>query len=126
MRPQVVVAGLALMAALPLAARAATISSVSPNRGSMLGGTRLTILGEGFASEFEYTLAVYVGTQLCRVEDYYTTNTQIVCYAPPTGASERARRGEAENRRARWSPSTAARAGSLRARGPRRPCGERR
>lgn len=62
---------------------AATLRDVWPRRGGYLGHTSLTITGNGFARNgVEGSTRVFVGNQECRVEPYYSSDTQLVCYSP--------------------------------------------
>ena len=46
--------------------------------GSIFGGTRLYIYGDGFDSN-DYDNVVYVGSELCPIDNYYTSPTLLVC-----------------------------------------------
>ena len=52
-------------------------------RGSEAGGTHLRIRGRGFSDKEAPDNKVFVGGKECRVIQYYTTPTQIVCETPP-------------------------------------------
>jgi len=56
------------------------ISSVSPNTGSMQGGTTLTINGENFCNNAQYPVVVNVGGQPCTVVN--ASLTSILCQTP--------------------------------------------
>ena len=60
------------------------ISSVTPNFGSVEGGTWITIVGANFASGGLFTnRLIFVGGQICKEVSYYTNSERIVCVAPP-------------------------------------------
>ncbi|CAF3091006.1 unnamed protein product [Rotaria socialis] len=58
----------------------AVISSVSPNTGSLQGGTTLTINGENFCNNAQYPVVVNVGGQPCTVLN--ASLTTIQCQTP--------------------------------------------
>ncbi|XP_033119893.1 fibrocystin-L-like [Anneissia japonica] len=59
-----------------------SISSVTPTRGSLAGGTRLTISGDGFSAATADDLRVTIGEgRTCVVESF--TYTMITCTTPP-------------------------------------------
>ncbi|CAF4384548.1 unnamed protein product [Rotaria magnacalcarata] len=58
----------------------AVISSVSPNTGSLHGGTTLTINGEDFCNNAQYPVVVNVGGQPCTVLN--ASLTTIQCQTP--------------------------------------------
>jgi len=56
------------------------VDEVFPQRGSLEGGTRLTIRGTGFSrGGVQGSTTVFVGPNVCDTIEYYTTDTQIVC-----------------------------------------------
>ena len=59
-----------------------TVTSISPNRGSLLGGTKLTIHGSGFSTKNSSDLAVSIGDRSCHVTD--STNNRITCVTSST------------------------------------------
>ncbi|CAE7477082.1 unnamed protein product [Symbiodinium sp. CCMP2456] len=78
---------LVLAASCAVAADAATITTVYPNRGSTEGGTYLVISGSGFMMPTEAnpwdSQVVYVGSKICNIMAHYTSSTQIVCMTTP-------------------------------------------
>eukprot|EP00049_Salpingoeca_infusionum_P016727 m.345219 g.345219 ORF g.345219 m.345219 type:complete len:3928 (+) comp16139_c0_seq5:247-12030(+) len=61
----------------------ATITDVTPSYGSLMGGTLVTIRGSGFERDgAEGTTTAYIGTSVCEMVEYYSTDSQIVCRAP--------------------------------------------
>lgn len=59
------------------------IASISPNFGSVEGGTAITITGANFRSAGLFTShQVYVGGNVCEIIDYYSTNERIICKTP--------------------------------------------
>ena len=65
------------------------ITSVSPNFGSVEGGTLVTISGSNFQSGGLFTShQVYVGGDVCKIVDYYSTNERIICETPKCYAPE--------------------------------------
>jgi hypothetical protein len=67
------------------------ITSVSPQYGSVKGGTQITISGINFASGSKGIFtdrAVFIGGNRCEINDYYTTDTTIVCLTPPCDAPD--------------------------------------
>eukprot|EP01138_Halocafeteria_seosinensis_P003625 gb/GECG01003704.1/.p1 GENE.gb/GECG01003704.1/~~gb/GECG01003704.1/.p1 ORF type:complete len:3814 (+),score=427.70 gb/GECG01003704.1/:1-11442(+) len=90
--PTVVVGMYVVLAYATTTVEGQVIHDISPNRGSIAGGTRVTITGRGFQNNgpdgFEATgenffTTVFFGNNICEIEDYYTNQNQIVCYAPP-------------------------------------------
>jgi hypothetical protein len=60
-----------------------TIYTITPSTGSILGGTSLRIYGTNFQPSGLFSqVLVFVGTSLCHVVGYYTTNEQINCVVP--------------------------------------------
>ncbi|CAE7255018.1 Pkhd1l1 [Symbiodinium microadriaticum] len=78
---------LVLAASCAVAADAATITTVYPDRGSTEGGTYLVISGSGFMMPTEAnpwdSQVVYVGSKICNIMAHYTSSTQIVCMTTP-------------------------------------------
>ena len=59
------------------------ISQISPQYGSLAGGTLLTISGSGFArGGIVGSTDVYIGALRCDVIDYYSDDTRLVCRTP--------------------------------------------
>lgn len=68
----------------------AVVSIISPSQGSMVGGTKVTVHGAGFARGpmgSVSTARVFVGALECRIEPYYSSDSRLVCYTPasPSG-----------------------------------------
>jgi hypothetical protein len=59
------------------------IASVTPNFGSVEGGTWITITGANFASGGMFTnRMIFVAGQVCKEIPYFTTSQRVVCIAP--------------------------------------------
>eukprot|EP00051_Salpingoeca_urceolata_P019992 m.295984 g.295984 ORF g.295984 m.295984 type:complete len:3942 (+) comp19518_c0_seq1:299-12124(+) len=64
--------------------KGAIITGVTPIYGSMEGNTRITIQGSGFARDgLEGRTDVYVGNELCTVDEYNSNDNALVCYTAP-------------------------------------------
>jgi hypothetical protein len=78
----------AAVAALLLgAAHAATVNYITPSVGSLAGGTRVIVWGAGFATGpmgAATNVRVYVGAGECVVEPYYSSDSKLTCYTPPS------------------------------------------
>jgi len=62
----------------------AVLNAVQNNVGSLMGGTFLTLWGSGFSREGKSgSTQVYLGTNLCPVVEYYSSDTKLVCFTPP-------------------------------------------
>ena len=68
------------------------VSSLSPRRGSLVGGTKVTIYGGGFSGDpYDTTNVVFFGDTPCDVDWFNsgTSTTRIVCWTRPyVGARE--------------------------------------
>ena len=63
-----------------------TISSITPNFGSVEGGTWITIAGANFLQSGLFTTRfIYVGTDRCVEIQYFTTDTSVTCVVPKCG-----------------------------------------
>ena len=60
------------------------INNVSPNNGSLLGGTLLSINGDYFSESSAYPLMVKVGTETCTILSSSQTNIQCKTPAKPS------------------------------------------
>jgi hypothetical protein len=59
------------------------ISSVTPNFGSIQGGSWVTIRGANFLSQGMFTnRAIFIGGQVCKEIPYYTTDNRMICVSP--------------------------------------------
>jgi hypothetical protein len=59
------------------------ITTIKPNFGSVEGGTKITISGANFQSDFLFTeCVVYIGNSKCDIVPHYTDDSQIVCFTP--------------------------------------------
>jgi hypothetical protein len=59
------------------------IASVTPNFGSVEGGTWITIVGANFASGGMFTnRMIFIAGQVCKEIPYFTTSQRVVCIAP--------------------------------------------
>ena len=59
------------------------ISTITPYFGGAEGGTELTITGEGFQPDaLTSSYVVYIGGEICKANEYYSTNERIVCTTP--------------------------------------------
>ena len=71
-------------------AYSATITSLSPSTLGLNGGTSITLLGVGFmrgegtTATTDGATLVFVNNQPCVEVEYYTTDNQFVCIAPPS------------------------------------------
>ena len=60
------------------------ISALQASRGSTQGGTFLTIWGAGFSmSGKQGMVTVFVGSSVCQLVEYYSSDTRLVCFTPP-------------------------------------------
>lgn len=76
--------GIVVLLAAFVGTQAATIWGISPSRGSIRGGTVVSIFGSGFNRNGQQgSTRVFFGVDECIQEPYYSTDTQFVCYAPP-------------------------------------------
>eukprot|EP01035_Chromulina_nebulosa_P018019 gene18019-23659_t len=65
------------------------IFQVSPNIGGLIGGTNIKIYGANFQPSGLFSnLVVYIGNDLCEINNYYTTNEQIYCVTPPCATDD--------------------------------------
>ena len=63
----------------------AVIYGMTPTSGSTAGGTLLTITGVNFMRDgTDGETFVFLASQVCEYVEYYSTDTQYVCYTPPT------------------------------------------
>lgn len=63
-----------------------TISSITPNFGSVEGGSWITLQGANFLQSGLFTNRfVYVGTDKCTEIQYFTTDTSLTCVVPKCG-----------------------------------------
>ena len=61
------------------------LNGVQAVQGSLAGGTFLTVWGTGFhAGGAEGVVNVFIGSSLCPSVPYYSDDTKIVCYTPPS------------------------------------------
>ena len=59
------------------------ISSITPSRGGVEGGTRITIAGYNFKQMGLFSnQVVFIGDGICKILNYYTTDGQIQCITP--------------------------------------------
>ena len=66
------------------AGQTAVVRKIQPLRGSLMGGTEITITGAGFADD-EWAGAanlVFVNSQACSILKFFTTETRLVCVTP--------------------------------------------
>ena len=62
---------------------AQVIQGIQATKGSTEGGTYLTIWGSGFHLNKQGQLNVFIGTTVCPIVKYFSTDSTIVCYTPP-------------------------------------------
>ncbi|QDZ24800.1 fibrocystin-L [Chloropicon primus] len=67
------------------AGKVAKISTVSPTKGSLEGGTLLTIAGVNFETDLYASQSqAFVGTEECKIKEFYSGSNKIVCVCPPS------------------------------------------
>ena len=82
---------LAALAVLPCAVFAQAqipytpiISYITPQYGSLAGGTEIIIFGSGFSRQgIDGATVVYIGVNICKTIEYKSMDTQITCVTPP-------------------------------------------
>ena len=76
-----------LLCLTSIASGAPYVVQVTPLYGSLAGGTSVYIYGAGFTSGPMGAMAqaaVFIGAQECVIDPYYLTDSQILCYTPPS------------------------------------------
>ena len=71
------------LAALFLPACAQVMNGVQALKGSTAGGTYLTIWGSGFKLNKQGQINVFVGSSVCPIVGYFSSDSTLVCYTPP-------------------------------------------
>lgn len=62
----------------------AVITGLLPQKGSLLGGTRVVVFGSGFGRDGKQgQTTVYVGNDVCTAVEYDSGDDKITCYTPP-------------------------------------------
>ena len=81
--PRVSVLLAALLAICTPPSSAQVMNGIQATKGSTEGGTYLTIWGSGFNLNRQGQLNVFIGTTVCPIVKYFSTDSTIVCYTPP-------------------------------------------
>lgn len=65
------------------------IKTISPYWGGIEGGTMVTITGANFKPSVLFTEAiVFIGNEVCEIDNYHSSDVQIVCFTPKCYSSD--------------------------------------